>query len=1080
MPYHLSVVSLLIFSLSFCPAGNAQTTDPNARARLARSLSDVDSILKTEKYKDVSLMADTLLVQVKALVGEATLDTLYAQTLHTCGRILYYNGKYDLAIARHEECLLIREQMHGKESLPAAISLSNIGICWYEQKKYLKAIEYQQKALLIYQKQKKPWLPALADCWNNLANAQADNGQNEIALESYDNALRIRAYNEGANSLGVASIYQNAAGCYISLNDIAGAIREYQAALGIYREKTKVRPISEAHAWHNLGLCCTFTGDLDYALYCNEQALALRKQNLSADHPQILISLRGLGNTYRRMGDFDRANNYFNTVLESRRKTLKLGDPQLSNSISDVSIAARQSRDWARAEKLALEVIEIERAKPEIDSLATARFISNYGNLLLEMKGPDTALVLYRQAFYWYPKNKTAETGIANCYTVLGECYLQKKDFILADSFIRLAYDILNSPVKKNVAELAASIHQLATIKMLQGQYALSDSLLSNIFTLLEIEAVDTVHWGKVRAPLQLAHALITRARLHHQWAIAEADLQGHHNALYWGGTALSFISNWETKLALSSSKNDTRKIAREAREVCTDAAYYLKRLDPNNREKWLQSAFWHIESAHNSQLRDALIESRTRQVTDLPDPEKERMYQLKLQIVNLEKQIYLFRQSAMNESNDSLLNAVLQLHEKKQALDQLKLESVLPASSKHQAVLPSEVQAKLLRPKQALLEYMVTADSNIYIFWANSSGHDLVKVRLDFDLNKSVEQLRQGITGLHTLSLDDARQRDTSYINSTLHDYIEAACLLKAKIVNPVEEFIKNEIDWLIVPDGILQLVPFNVLLHAPPKFIEDFGSYQFLALDKNIGQAFSVVLQQEMCLTRQKGAEPSNPALILAPFYTGDPAVLTKGSTINKNRFNSDPLPFSGPEAYSVSNQLGNGRVLYGKDATLEVFCKHAPDTRILHLSTHAAANGRFGQYCFIAFAKKGEAYERLYVSDIFRLKIKADLVTLSACESALGELHPGEGLLGLTYVFAQVGAKSIVSSFWQVNDASTSDLMASFYENMTRGGMTKDRALGTTTRAYLEDLGRSNESKHPFFWAAFNVIGDQSPLK
>jgi CHAT domain-containing protein len=120
------------------------------------------------------------------------------------------------------------------------------------------------------------------------------------------------------------------------------------------------------------------------------------------------------------------------------------------------------------------------------------------------------------------------------------------------------------------------------------------------------------------------------------------------------------------------------------------------------------------------------------------------------------------------------------------------------------------------------------------------------------------------------------------------------------------------------------------------------------------------------------------------------------------------------------------------------------------------------------------------RLYVRDIYNLHLRADLVTLSTCESALGELQPGEGLIGLTRAFAFAGAKSIVSSLWQVNDASTEELMVSFYINMTRKKMFKDQSLGTATRVYLKDSTLSNELKHPFFWAAFNVLGNQSALK
>jgi CHAT domain-containing protein/tetratricopeptide (TPR) repeat protein len=1073
-------ILLLILLFSSLYTAEAQPSDPNARAHLAHSLHQVDSLLNAEKYKDAFLLADTLLVQAKTMAGNATLDTLYSRTLHTRGRIMFFNGKYESAIKCHEECLALNRQLYGLESGRCAISLTNLGICWYELKKFEKAIDLHQQALAIYQRLNNPWLPAIADCWNNIANAQAGDGQDEIALKSYDKALRIRYHNEGRYSPGIASIYQNAAGCYIALNQVDEAIKGYEAALEIYNKNPKAKPVSVANAWYNLGLCNQFVGKLEYAQHCIEQSLALRQANLTADHPLILVSLRGLGLTYRKMGDFDRASYYFNGVLEARRRTLKPGDAALTNSLNDAYIAAKQSNDMERAERLSRETIAMEKATGKPDSLRMGRFLSNYGNFLRETDRPDTALVVLQQGFDFYPKNKTSESGIATCYAAIGECYLVMGQLEQADSLIQLALKIQNAPVKKTVSELALSIRQLAQCRIRQGQYAVADSLLGTIFILLELDASDTIHWGNVKAPLELANTLILRAHLHQQWALDGHRAGGHVAALYWGETALSFLSVWETKLAASSSRRDTRALAREAREVCAAAAFKLKTVDPANRETWLQRAFEHIEAAHNTQLHDALLESRGRQVPGKSDPKEERANQLRLQISNSEKQIYLLGQMGINESNDTLMDVQARLFEQKKELDQLQLNNPLLRAAVLPGIRISDLQNTVLRSGQTMLEYLV-ADSSILIFWANARGHDILELPRDFDLGKSVQQLRQGITAYHTLPLEDPRRSDPVYFDHTISDYITAAVLLYEKLLQPVELNIGKDTDLLIVPDGILHLVPFKALLYARPENSADFGDYPFVALKQHIGTAFSAVLQQEMCLPRPKSDMPAGPALILAPFYTGDPVTLSqKMSVKNNTRSRLDSLPFSGPEAYAVRRALGEGKVLYGGAASLDTFWRYAPNSNVLHFSTHAAADGRFGQYCFIIFAKNGPDHVRLYVRDIYNLHLRADLVTLSTCESALGELQPGEGLIGLTRAFAFAGAKSIVSSLWQVNDASTEELMVSFYINMTRKKMFKDQSLGTATRVYLKDSTLSNELKHPFFWAAFNVLGNQSALK
>ncbi len=251
----------------------SQTSDSLTRRQLWRQFDRLDSLMTKQNYAEVLSASDSLLTIAKNYPSS---DSLYIRALHTRGRSLFHNGKYEESAACHEACLQLRSDKYGEESLAAAVSLTNLGICMYELKKPIKAIELHQKALAIYLKLNKPKLPVLAECWNNLANAQADSGDDAAALKSYDQAANIRRFNEGEKSPGLADLYQNAAGCFISLNQMDRAIMGYQSSIEIYK-KYGVKPVSEANAWYNLGICCQLTGDLEYSLYCQEQALLLRK-----------------------------------------------------------------------------------------------------------------------------------------------------------------------------------------------------------------------------------------------------------------------------------------------------------------------------------------------------------------------------------------------------------------------------------------------------------------------------------------------------------------------------------------------------------------------------------------------------------------------------------------------------------------------------------------------------------------------------------------------------------------------------------------------------------------------------------
>jgi CHAT domain-containing protein len=107
---------------------------------------------------------------------------------------------------------------------------------------------------------------------------------------------------------------------------------------------------------------------------------------------------------------------------------------------------------------------------------------------------------------------------------------------------------------------------------------------------------------------------------------------------------------------------------------------------------------------------------------------------------------------------------------------------------------------------------------------------------------------------------------------------------------------------------------------------------------------------------------------------------------------------------------------------------------------------------------------------VYEIFNLKLNADLVVLSACETGLGKETRGEGLVGLTQAFFYAGTSSLVVSLWKVQDRSTGDLMVRFYRNLNNPSLNKSQAL---RQAQLEMI-RKGDFSHPYYWAGFVLMG------
>ncbi|WP_299674835.1 CHAT domain-containing tetratricopeptide repeat protein [uncultured Tenacibaculum sp.] len=258
-----------------------------------------------------------------------------------------------------------------------------------------------------------------------------------------------------------------------------------------------------------------------------------------------------------------------------------------------------------------------------------------------------------------------------------------------------------------------------------------------------------------------------------------------------------------------------------------------------------------------------------------------------------------------------------------------------------------------------------------------------------------------------------------------------------------PSEE-IKNLIQnkkVVIIPDDNLQNIPFEA-------FITDTTSNRFLIEDTDISYAYSMSFLNVN----------NNISRVSEKDFAGF-------APIEFQNKNLATLQYSAEEINSINNNL-NGTTFTGADVTKDNFFTNASNAKIIHLATHADVS----QKPVIHFSK-----DSLNLHELYTYKNNADLVVLSACETNVGELKKGEGILNLARGFFYSGSKSVVSSLWKVNDAATTKLMTDFYTNL-KDHQSKSEALNNAKRKYLNTHSLSEKS--PYYWASFILIGDTTP--
>ena len=287
-----------------------------------------------------------------------------------------------------------------------------------------------------------------------------------------------------------------------------------------------------------------------------------------------------------------------------------------------------------------------------------------------------------------------------------------------------------------------------------------------------------------------------------------------------------------------------------------------------------------------------------------------------------------------------------------------------------------------------------------------------------------------------------------------------------------------------VLVLDGPLHLLPFGAL---PVPDRPDV----YLAAHRPLQHVASLTLYAELLARRSVGAGGRLTAF-------GDPGV-GKRAELPESR--GEPLPAleaARREVDSIAELYAPHSSAYlGSAASESAAREAAPGSRILHFATHATLNERFPLDSALLLAGDDSEHDGILRAwEVLQdLDLDADLVALSACESALGVELPGEGLVGLTRAFHHAGARSVLAALWPVSDRSTEWLMQRFYEGL-RSGLPRDEALRQAQRSLIEaplpakprrgfarlaelfsrrDEAAELDASHPYYWAAFQLHGD-----
>jgi len=911
-----------------------------------------------------------------------------------------------------------------------------------------------------------------------VARVLSDNKRWKDAGEAFDRA--IQEAGTAGDRTALTAIWEDSAKTFEQQNDLVKAERAYREALKI-REEDDPAGLRVAWSLHDLGNLAKARYDLEAAKGLYEKATDIRTK-LAPGSLVLARTLNNLGITARDNGDFVGADNIYRQAMEIQEKLLP-ASLDVARTFINWGLVAKNLGDYVNAEDRDRKALAIvEKLAPGSPFLAVV--LNNLGSVAMERDDPDTAEDFFRKALAIAEKVSPGTLDVANRLSNLGNVELKRRDLAAAEDLYKRALEI-GEKVAPDTPGIATFLINYGILKKERGDLVAAEAFEKRA---LDIGEKHDEPYGmaiQVLGDLARDRNDLASAESFYQRVLEIAKIDAPESTyLAAAFHRLADISRRKGDLALATDyfERTVEQLELQQAKVggaddvrsgfaASYARYYGDLAEQYVATGRTDDAFHVLERSRARGLLQMLAE-RNLILTDLPaDLEKERKATAREYDQTQDKMADL-DPAKEAEQVKTLENRLRELRDKREGiLERIRQASPRLAALQYPQPLTIEGVQRNLDPGTVLLSYMV-AEEKVFLFVTGGAAEGEPSLSM-FTLNIKPEELRKKIETFRT-GVQHPEENSAAWVRTgrELYDLL----------VKAADDWIAKSERVLISPDGPLHALPFGALV---VQSAADGSSPKYLIQAKPLHVVTSATLYAELKKDRREApmslvafGDPAYPALSLKQDEaTADPQT----RSLLRRGYSFEPLPSSRSEVETIAKLFPDHATVYvGKEATEEHAKTTGKDVRYLHFAAHGILDERFPLNSALVLSMPDKSTEGrdnglLQAWEIFeRVRINADLVVLSACESALGKEVGGEGLLGLTRAFQYAGARSIVASLWSVADESTSELMKRFYGYL-KSGTTKDDALRAAQIDLIQGSGLPSDMAHPFHWAAFELIGD-----
>ena len=1073
--------------------------------RVARSLSGLgDCYCDRGQYEKAEPVLQRALVIREKALGPDHPDV--SQSLNNLAVLFHSQGKYDKAEPLLQRALAIQEKDLGDNHPVVATSISNLAMLYSDQGKYEEAESLSRRALTIREKSLGPDHPDVAASLNKLASLYDTKGKYEEAESLYRRALTISEKALGPDHHDVAVFLNNLAVFYKKQEEYDKVEPLYRRALGIKENILGSNHLDVAAMLNNMAGFYASQGKYSEAEPLYQRAQAIRDSILDQTHPDMAASLNNLAGFFYDQGKYSEAEPLLQRALVINEELFGQEHLYVANSLNNLAVLYSNQGKYKEAESHHQRALVIQEKILGKNHPEVATSMSNLALLCIEQGKHDNAEPLLQQALAIKEKALGPDhSAVSICLNNLAGLYDDQEKYHKAEPLYRRALEINKKTFGQDHPYVATIMDNLAFIYHSKGESNEAESLLQQALIIRE-KVLGKNHFD-------VAASLNSLGIFYHSQEKFELSIDYYRRGM----------SVLEKASRTAGGEEYAGGFRKDQKVVCSgllNAMYQLHTAMPQKAEIYLGDTFKATEISRSRRFLDELSKASASKFAGLSKEDSEREKVIALRIRNMRDAKKQELMKPLAEQNQLLItNLDKQIWDSKAERRKMyeEFEKKYPryiALKYPEPIDVNEVQKKLLQPGEMILSYWL-GYKHLYVCRIEKENFKFIAHPVD--KNKLKIKIKSFCSGIQQkLGVSMFKKLATSLYNEIMTPFLGDINLSDVRLL-------------YIIPHGALNTIPFEALLTKELKYL-------FLEVPICYVPSAMVLraIRNDMSLQSHDDTTREPVLLFGDPVYTEEQLDEKSKDPYSKNvlALNSrakgtaqvlvgmdrsvantatralrvgldgnvflSPLPGTLREVKFISDLFYQS--MGGKDVAPCGPCPHlytgcaAKESQIKFLSddkslekykfVHLAAHGilprevkGLAEPCIVLSLFGDESEDGfLKMSEIFGLEMNADLVTLSACQTALeDDITEGQGISGLARAFFYAGTPRLTVSLWSISDVGTCEFMKRYYYFL------REREKDISTMSTLEALNKARKSmlkseySHPYYWAPFILLGE-----